>query len=268
MNASMPLRVLVTSGGTSETIDAVRRVSNRSTGRLGSLVADAFLNAGANVTYLCGENALLPECPGAEVHRVESVANLDQALESLFSTQTFDGIIHAMAVSDYTPCLATSAEQLAAGLGEMLRQRGPNINSPGLEEDILETLLAAENEGGAKLSSNIGHLALFFTRTPKIIGKMRASQPHACLVGFKLLAGAEEGELAEVAGSLLQKNNCDFVLANDQSRIAGDAHFALLVGPGGVEARMKTKQEIASALVEAVTKTAGQRRAKKEGTES
>lgn len=254
-----PLRVLVTSGGTSEPIDAVRRVTNRSTGRLGSLIADAFLEAGARVTYLCGESALLPARTGAEIRRVESVRDLDTALEELLSAETYDGIVHAMAVSDYTPTRATSAEQLAADLAEQLRRTRLDVTDPALEQRILDTLLDGEAATGSKLSSEIGHLALFFEKTPKIIGKLRALQPDACLVGFKLLAGAGEEELVRVAGALLSRNGCDYVLANDQDRIRGDDHFALLVGPRGVEAHMATKREIAKAIRAVVSQKVAQK---------
>ena len=53
--------ILITAGGTSERIDEVRKISNIATGRLGSLIADAFLQKDTDVTYLCTEGAILPK---------------------------------------------------------------------------------------------------------------------------------------------------------------------------------------------------------------
>lgn len=46
------LNVLITAGGTVAPIDDVRLISNRSTGRFGSKLAEAWLESGAEVAYL------------------------------------------------------------------------------------------------------------------------------------------------------------------------------------------------------------------------
>ena len=53
--------VIITSGGTREKIDEARVISNLSTGKLGSLIADEFMNCGfvKNVFYICGKKKLV-----------------------------------------------------------------------------------------------------------------------------------------------------------------------------------------------------------------
>ena len=50
------MRVVITAGGTSEMIDSVRSITNKSSGKLGSLIAENFYNFDNNieVVYDCG----------------------------------------------------------------------------------------------------------------------------------------------------------------------------------------------------------------------
>ena len=65
------VRVLITAGPTFEAIDAVRGITNRSSGRMGYAVAQAALEAGAQVTLVSGPTALVPPA-GAKVVRTVS----------------------------------------------------------------------------------------------------------------------------------------------------------------------------------------------------
>lgn len=92
--------VLITAGGTQEPIDDVRYIGNHSTGRTAATIADQFINAGFDVTYLSAVNAIKPhfEC------RLESFVtynDLDQKLTDLLKAD-FKTIIHVAAVSDYS----------------------------------------------------------------------------------------------------------------------------------------------------------------------
>jgi len=68
--------VLVTAGGTQEDID-------HAAGRLGSLIADAFLRDGAKVTYLCGETSELPVSCTCDIIKIRNVAQLVETLDTL-----------------------------------------------------------------------------------------------------------------------------------------------------------------------------------------
>ena len=59
-NVNKTLKVLVTSGGTKESIDGVRFISNLSSGRTGSIIADYFSRRDHNVTSLHAKDAVTP----------------------------------------------------------------------------------------------------------------------------------------------------------------------------------------------------------------
>lgn len=245
-------RVLVTSGGTSEPIDQVRRITNLSTGRLGALIADAFTRAGAEVDYVCGETAARPSLPPAGVHPVGGVASLAETLERLLTERPYFCVVHAMAVSDYTPRRVTTADAIAEAIASLLAAETTPPDRERLEALVREALRQGTAEDAKKISSHLDDMVLLMERTPKVIGRVKALQPETLLVGFKLLAGASEQALVAVAQSLMTRNGCDYVLANDQEQISESRHSALLVGSAGILRRMETKAEIAEAIVEAV----------------
>ena len=90
--------VLVTAGGTREPIDAVRFLSNRSSGRQGHALANAAARRGAAVTLVTA--AELSAGPGVEIVRIETAAELADAV--LTRAGEADVVIMAAAVADYT----------------------------------------------------------------------------------------------------------------------------------------------------------------------
>ena len=92
--------VLVTAGGTRESIDPVRYIGNRSSGKQGYAIAQAALDRGAQVTILSA-NVNLPDPVGAAVVRVESAHDLEVALEQHFPST--DLLVMAAAVADARP---------------------------------------------------------------------------------------------------------------------------------------------------------------------
>ena len=60
----MSLRVLITSGPSYEPIDEVRRLTNFSTGELGTRLATGLQATGFDVTWLRGEGSTFPVPPG------------------------------------------------------------------------------------------------------------------------------------------------------------------------------------------------------------
>jgi phosphopantothenoylcysteine decarboxylase/phosphopantothenate--cysteine ligase len=98
MNAGGGLGFLVTAGPTREPIDAVRFLSNRSSGRMGYAVAGAALERGHDVVLISGPTALDPP-PGAVVVSVETAAEMAGAVEERFPH--CDCLVMAAAVADY-----------------------------------------------------------------------------------------------------------------------------------------------------------------------
>lgn len=94
-------RLLITAGPTYEPIDAVRFIGNRSSGRLGSALADYAAKAGWMVRLLLGPNAVCPDDPRIELVRFGSCADLQAKLAQ--HLPDCDILVMAAAVADYRP---------------------------------------------------------------------------------------------------------------------------------------------------------------------
>lgn len=93
-------RVLVTAGGTQEPLDPVRVLTNRSSGRQGYALAQAALDAGAQVALVTTPTALTPPV-GAEITRVETAAQMLETVLREFPE--CDALVMAAAVADFRP---------------------------------------------------------------------------------------------------------------------------------------------------------------------
>ncbi|HEX6990578.1 MAG TPA: bifunctional phosphopantothenoylcysteine decarboxylase/phosphopantothenate--cysteine ligase CoaBC [Gemmatimonadales bacterium] len=108
-------RIIVTAGPTRESIDPVRVISNRSSGRMGFALAQAAWARGADVLLVSGPSALAaPE--GVEVLRIESTAELASAVEAALPGA--DAMIMAAAPADYRPAKPAEVKR-ARGQGEV-----------------------------------------------------------------------------------------------------------------------------------------------------
>jgi phosphopantothenoylcysteine decarboxylase / phosphopantothenate---cysteine ligase len=93
-------KVVVTAGGTQEPLDPVRVITNRSSGRQGYALAQAALDAGAQVALITTPTALTPPV-GARLLEVETAKQmLDCVLAELIES---DALIMAAAVADFRP---------------------------------------------------------------------------------------------------------------------------------------------------------------------
>lgn len=92
--------VLITAGPTYEAIDAVRGITNSSSGKMGYAVARAAHEAGAKVVLISGPVSLEPPA-GARVVKVTSACDMLAAVEhELGNTDIF---VSVAAVADYRP---------------------------------------------------------------------------------------------------------------------------------------------------------------------
>ncbi|MFZ5910333.1 MAG: bifunctional phosphopantothenoylcysteine decarboxylase/phosphopantothenate--cysteine ligase CoaBC [Chloroflexota bacterium] len=92
-------KVLVTAGGTREPLDPVRVLTNRSSGRQGYALAQAALDAGAQVTLITTVN--LPPPVGARVVPVHTAQEMLEAV--LAEAAAADALVMAAAVADFRP---------------------------------------------------------------------------------------------------------------------------------------------------------------------
>lgn len=94
-------RVLLTSGPTFEAIDPVRFIGNRSSGKMGTAIANALHKRGAEVTMVSGPARYKPQTGTASVINVTSAEEMYQACIKEFPN--VDIAIMTAAVADYTP---------------------------------------------------------------------------------------------------------------------------------------------------------------------
>lgn len=91
-------RVLITAGPTSEPIDPIRTITNRSSGKMGYAIAQAAFNAGAEVQLVSGPVKL--DAPyGVTRQSVESARDMHRAVMDL--APTADVFISVAAVADW-----------------------------------------------------------------------------------------------------------------------------------------------------------------------
>jgi phosphopantothenoylcysteine decarboxylase/phosphopantothenate--cysteine ligase len=94
-------QVLITAGPTQESIDPVRYIGNRSTGRMGFAIAEAARDMGAEVTLVSGPVHIpIPEGM-ADVVMVSSADEMFKAV--IANSENSDIIIMSAAVADYRP---------------------------------------------------------------------------------------------------------------------------------------------------------------------
>jgi len=92
------VRVLITAGPTFEPIDAVRAITNRSSGKMGYAIARAALDAGAKVSLVSGPVSLTAPA-GAEIVQVETASQMFDAVKRQVARA--DIYIAVAAVADY-----------------------------------------------------------------------------------------------------------------------------------------------------------------------
>ena len=97
-------KVVITAGPTREAIDPVRYISNHSSGKQGYALAEAAIEAGANVVLVTGPTRLIPPERAITVE-VESAEDMLKAVhENISGTDVFIGVA---AVADYRPAKAS-----------------------------------------------------------------------------------------------------------------------------------------------------------------
>jgi phosphopantothenoylcysteine decarboxylase/phosphopantothenate--cysteine ligase len=93
------VRVLVTAGGTREPIDAVRIITNRSSGKQGYAIAEVAARRGADVTLVTTIGRPAPA--GVEIVSVQTAAEMQEAVMS--RAPGADVVVMAAAVADFRP---------------------------------------------------------------------------------------------------------------------------------------------------------------------
>jgi phosphopantothenoylcysteine decarboxylase/phosphopantothenate--cysteine ligase len=166
------MNCIVTAGPTFEPLDDVRRLTNFSTGRLGTELANFLAARGHKVVLLVGDMSThRGERHSQRVETFSTTADLQAKLKSFSGKKNVDAIFHAAAVSDYT-------------FGR--------IFAPDAENKLVEI------KSTKKLSTCFGKLLAELVPTPKILAELRGWFPKTKIVGWKFEA---EGKRADAIAS-------------------------------------------------------------------
>ncbi len=116
-------KVIVTAGGTQEAIDPVRVITNHSSGKQGYALAQAALDAGAEVCLITTPTALTPPV-GA---RVVNVTSVQEMLDALMN-ESADALIMAAAAADFRPkIVAKEKMKKRDGVPQIELEAAPDI---------------------------------------------------------------------------------------------------------------------------------------------
>jgi phosphopantothenoylcysteine decarboxylase/phosphopantothenate--cysteine ligase len=96
-------KIIVTAGACRESLDPVRFMSNRSSGKMGYALAREAERLGGEVSLIAGPTAL-PDPPGVKVSRIETTDQMAQVVEKEFADS--DYLIMAAAPADYKPAIS------------------------------------------------------------------------------------------------------------------------------------------------------------------
>ena len=224
------MKILVTSGGTSEKIDRVRSITNHSSGKLGKIITETLLKAGHEVCLITTLQAVKPVSqPNLTIIEIKNTADLLQVMKD--KVMDHQVLIHSMAVSDYTPVYMAGFDEVEAS------------------QDLTEFLDKKNQE--TKISSKENVQVLFLKKNPKIISLVKEWNPNIHLIGFKLLVDVSQEHLIQIAWESLEKNQADLIVANDLTQISSEQHKAYLVEKHSFQTAM-SKHEIADLLLEKI----------------
>jgi phosphopantothenoylcysteine decarboxylase/phosphopantothenate--cysteine ligase len=172
------LHVVVSAGGTREYLDPVRFLGNRSSGLQGYALARTAVARGAEVT-LVAANVSLPDPAGAKVVRVETTAQLRDAVVE--AAANADAVVMAAAPADFRPTTVSDAKIKKADDG----------STPVIELD----------------------------QNPDILAEISANRPgpRTVVVGFAAETGDDSGSVLDHARAKLARKGCDLLVVNDVS---------------------------------------------------
>ncbi len=118
-------KVVVTAGGTREPLDPVRVLTNRSSGKQGYALAQAAIDAGAEVVLITAATHLAPPV-GARLIEATTVQAMLEAV--LAESVGADALLMAAAVADFRPKRAASRKfKRSEGVPEMKLEAAPDI---------------------------------------------------------------------------------------------------------------------------------------------
>jgi phosphopantothenoylcysteine synthetase/decarboxylase len=180
------MRCIVTAGPTVEPLDSVRRLTNHSTGTLGTDLANHLAGCGHDVLLLRSRTATA--APALHAVTTEAFATAADLLGRFqtHATQEPVAIFHAAAVGDFQ-------------VGAVFRRDDDGRLTP---------------VHSGKFSTRDGSLLAELRPTPKILAQLRDLYPKAWITGWKYEVDGTRDEVLQRARAQLQSCRSDAVVAN------------------------------------------------------
>jgi phosphopantothenoylcysteine synthetase/decarboxylase len=175
------MRVLITAGPSSEPIDEVRVITNRSTGELGTVLAESLARAGHTVEMFLGLGARF-QWSGAKFFDTND--ELEQLFAKTFQPETVDVVFHVAALADFR----VSRIEI-----NRTRQLVP------------------------KIASDAGPVWIELIPQPKLIANLRNYFPNARIIGWKYEHGITRDELLSEAGRQMQLHHTNACVVNGRA---------------------------------------------------
>ncbi|HEY7811904.1 MAG TPA: phosphopantothenoylcysteine decarboxylase, partial [Nakamurella sp.] len=213
------VRMVVSAGGTRESLDPVRYLGNHSSGRQGYAIALVAAARGAEVTVVAA-NVDLPDPPGVTVRRVGDARELQRAMDDE-ATHT-DVVVMTAAVADFRPS-ARSETKIKKVAGEAVPPLALELNP-----DILRGLV-----------------------------QRRGASRRPVVVGFAAETGDATGSALDLGRAKLARKGCDILVVNrvDDGRAFGTPeNAATILSADGedLEVPLSHKTVLAAALCDAI----------------
>lgn len=212
-------KILITSGGTLEKWDTVRGHTNLAKGTMGCYLAEEALNHEAEVIYLHGYFAKLPESHGnMRLIQFEGIEDLGEKIKSIVQSEPIDVVIMAAAGSDWV-------------VDKILDQRG---------NPILET---------GKMTSDEPPI-IHFKKAPKVLSEIKKWNPNVLLVGFKLEHTDDSEYLFKRANLRMESSGAEFMVANKTGSLYGENAEHFIVSKRQPPKKYLSKNDTSEGLME------------------
>lgn len=211
-------KILITSGGTLEKWDSVRGHTNLAKGTMGCYLAEEALRKDAEVIYLHGYFAKLPENHrDMTLYQFEGIYDLGEKLKKIVQSEHIDVVIMAAAGSDWV-------------IDKIVDQSGNQILESG------------------KMSSDEPPI-IHFKKAPKVLSQIKKWNSNLLLVGFKLEHTNEVDFLIERANLRMITSNAEFMVANKSGSLYGEEEKHYIVIKDQKPRCYSSKKETAIGLI-------------------
>jgi phosphopantothenate---cysteine ligase (CTP) len=203
------MRVVISGGPSSEPIDEVRLITNRSTGELGVILAEAFRLRRHQVNLYLGRLSQFRHPGAIYFDRNEDIQRMFREIDE---SKSVNVVLHAAALADF------EVKAVRAGNREV---------------------------GSSKIGSEHQTLSLELVPKQKVISELRACFPNALIVGWKLEPDGSREDLIAEAVHQIQKNQTDACVINGRAFGQGFGFCTL----EGLRESFSSKSELAAFLV-------------------